>query len=99
MNKPDLVEHLVEQHELTRRFARDLVDDVLNRIVEAAQKGEEVSLHGFGKFKVTERAARKGRNPRTGEPVKIAASRTLKFTPARTLKASMNKKRRAKKGS
>ncbi len=98
MNKPDLVEHLVEQHELTRRFARDLVDDVLGRILEAAQKGEEVSLFGFGKFKVTERAARKGRNPRTGEAVKIAASRTLKFTPARSLKASMNRKRRAKKG-
>ncbi len=98
MNKPDLVEHLVEQHELTRRFARDLVDDVLGRIIMAAQKGEEVSLFGFGKFKVAERAARKGRNPRTGEAVKIAASRTLKFTPARSLKASMNRKRRAKKG-
>ncbi len=99
MNKPDLVEHLVEQHELTRRFARDLVDDVLGRIVEAAQKGEEVSLFGFGKFKVAERAARKGRNPRTGEAVKIAASKNLKFTPARSLKTSLNKKRRAKKGS
>ena len=97
MNKPDLVDILVERHELTRAFARELVDDVLGSITDAAQRGEEVSLFGFGKFKVTERAARKGRNPRTGEPVKIAATKTLKFTPARSLKASFNKTRRAKK--
>jgi DNA-binding protein HU-beta len=98
MNKPDLVEYLVERHELTRAFARELVDDVLGRIVEVARQGEPVTLYGFGTFKVAERAARKGRNPRTGEPVKIAASKTLKFAAAGSLKASFNKKRRAKKG-
>ncbi len=97
MNKPDLVEYLVEEHELTRRFARELVDGVLDRIVSAAREGEAVSLYGFGTFKVAERGARKGRNPRTGEAVKIAASRTVKFTPARALKTTLNKKRRAKK--
>ena len=99
MNKQDLVEHLAEEHELTRSFARELVDSVFQRIVDAARQGEEVSLFGFGKFKIAERAARKGRNPRTGEAVKIAASKNLKFTPARSLKTSLNKKRRAKKGS
>ncbi len=57
LNKPDLVEILVERHELTRAFARELVDDVLGSIVEAAQSGEEVSLFGFGKFKVAARSA------------------------------------------
>ncbi|HEV2603749.1 MAG TPA: HU family DNA-binding protein, partial [Microvirga sp.] len=50
-------------------------------------------------FKVSERAARKGRNPRTGEVVKIAAAKTVKFKPAGALRTSLNKKRRAKKGS
>ena len=66
-------------------------------ISTAAQKGEEVSLFGFGRFKVAERAARKGRNPRTGEAVKIAASKNLKFTAAWALKTSLNVKRRVKK--
>ena len=97
MNKNDLVERLAEEHELTKTFARDLVDSVFDMIASAAQKGEEIALFGFGRFKVAERAARKGRNPRTGEAVKIAASKNLKFTPARSLKASLNTKRRVKK--
>ncbi len=75
----------------------ELVDSVFQTIIETAQSGEEVSLFGFGKFKVAERGARKGRNPRTGEAVKIAASKSLKFTPARSLKTSLNTKRRSKK--
>lgn len=97
MNKADLIERLAEEHELRRSFARELVESVFQAIVDAAQQGEEVSLFGFGKFNVAERAARKGRNPRTGEPVKVAASKNLRFTPARSLKASLNTKRRAKK--
>ena len=98
VNKADLIEQVAAEHELTRSFARDLVETVFQAIVDAAQKGEEVSLFGFGRFKVSERAARKGRNPRTGEAVKIAASKNLKFTPARSLKTSLNAKRRARKG-
>ena len=97
MNKNELVEHLAQEHELTKSFARELVDSVFGMITVAAQKGEEVSLFGFGKFRVAERAARKGRNPRTGEAVKIAASKNLKFTAARSLKTSLNAKRRSKK--
>ena len=99
MTKNDLVERLAEEHELTKAFARELVDSVLETITAAAQKGEEVSLFGFGKFKVAERGARKGRNPRTGEAVKIAASKNLKFTPARSLKAGLNTKRRSRKST
>ncbi len=97
MNKNELVERLAEEHELTKSLARELVDSVFDMITSAAQKGEEVSLFGFGKFKVAERAARKGRNPRTGEAVRIAASKNLKFTAARSLKTSLNTKRLSKK--
>lgn len=99
MTKNDLVERVAEEHELTKVFARELVDSIFDMITAAAQKGEEVSLFGFGRFKVAERAARKGRNPRTGEAVKIAASKNLKFTPARSLKAGLNTKRRARKSA
>jgi len=99
VTKNDLVERLAEDHELTKVFARDLVDSVFQVITDAAQKGEEVSLFGFGRFKVAERAARKGRNPRTGEAVKIVASKNLKFTAARSLKSSLNKKRRPRKSA
>jgi DNA-binding protein HU-beta len=97
VTKNDLVERLAEEHELTKAFARELVDSLFDTIMAAAQKGEEVSIFGFGRFKVAERAARKGRNPRTGEAVKIAASKSLKFTPARSLKAGLNAKRRSRK--
>jgi DNA-binding protein HU-beta len=98
MTKNDLVEHLASEYELTKTFARDLVDNIFDTITTAVQKGDEVALFGFGKFKVAERGARKGRNPRTGEVVKIAASKTLKFTPASALKTSLNAKRRSRKG-
>ena len=97
MNKNDLIETLAEQHELTKTFARDLVDSVFQTITEAALKGEEVAIFGFGRFRVAERQARKGRNPRTGEAIKIAASKNLKFDTARSLKSTLNAKRRGRK--
>ena len=97
MNKNDLTDILVQEHELTRTFAKDLIETVFQSIADAAQQGEEVSIFGFGKFRVTERGARKGRNPQTGASIKIAASKQLKFQPARAMKASLNTKRRARK--
>ena len=76
MNKSDLVDRLAAEHELTRSFARELVDSVFQTIIETAQSGKEVPLFGFGKFKVAERAARKGRNPRTGRPGRSPPPRT-----------------------
>ncbi len=97
MNKADLIERVAAEHELTRGFARELVESVFQAIVEAAQNGEEVSLFGFGKFKVADRAARKGRNPRTGEAVKIAPKKVLKFEAAKAMKESLNAKKRARR--
>jgi DNA-binding protein HU-beta len=97
MTKNDLVEQLAQEYELTKTFARDIVDNIFDKMTDAVRKGEEVSIFGFGKFKLAERKARKGRNPQTGEAVKIAASKSLKFTPARQLKADLNTKRRGRK--
>ena len=97
MNKNDLVEALAEEHELTKTFAKDLVDSIFDSITEAVSKGEEVAIFSFGKFKMAERKARKGRNPQTGEPVKIAASKNMKFEQAKAVKEMLNAKKRARK--
>ena len=89
MNKNDLVEALAEEHELTKTFARDLVESVFQTITDAALKGEEVSIFGFGRFRVAERAARKGRNPQTGEAVRIKKSTAAKFRPGARLKGCL----------
>jgi DNA-binding protein HU-beta len=97
MNKNELIDLLAEEHELTKTFARDLVDSIFQKITDSVQDGEEVAIFGFGKFKVVERGARKGRNPQTGEAIKIAASKNLKFESAKSLKETLNVKRRSRK--
>ena len=97
MNKNDLVESMAEEFELTKSYARELIDRVFETIAEAAHHGEEVSLAGFGKFKIVERQARKGRNPQTGEAVRIAAKKALKFQAAKAMKESLNTKTRNRK--
>lgn len=97
MNKNDLIEQIAEEYELTKTFARDLVDNIFQTITDTVQKGEEVSIFGFGKFKIVERKARKGRNPQTGEAIKIAASKNVKFEQAKAMKELVNTKRRGRK--
>ena len=70
---------------------------MVTAIVNAAAQGEEVSLSGFGKFKVTSRAEREGRNPATGATIKIAASKKLSFTPAKAVKDALNRQPDSKK--
>ena len=90
MNNSDLAQRISEAHGLSKADARKLVDDVFAAITEAAAGGAEVSLNGFGKFKVKESAAREGRNPGTGEAIQIAASKKLAFTPAKAVKDKLN---------
>jgi DNA-binding protein HU-beta len=90
VNNADLAETLVANHALSKADARKAVDAVMAAIVTAAAKGEEVSLTGFGKFKVKESAAREGRNPSTGEAIQIAASKKLTFVPAKAVKDALN---------
>lgn len=90
MNNNDLAEVIAADGGLTKADARKLVDGVCAAIADAAAKGEEVSLNGFGKFKVKESAAREGRNPATGETIQIAASKKLTFSPAKAIKDKLN---------
>lgn len=90
MNNADLADKLAETHGLTKADARKLVDAAFAAIAEAAAGGEEISLAGFGKFKVKETAEREGRNPGTGAAIKIAASKKLTFTPAKAVKDRLN---------
>ena len=94
MNTTELAAKVAEAHGVTRTQAKSIVDDVLRGIVDAAAGGDEVSLPGFGKFKVKETAERQGRNPSTGATIKIAASKKLTFTPAKAVKDSLNGQRR-----
>lgn len=90
MNNSDLADTLASAHNITKADARKLVDGVFAAIADAATKGEEISLNGFGKFKVKESAAREGRNPSTGATIQIAASKKLGFTPAKAVKDKLN---------
>lgn len=90
MNNSELAETLASQTSTTKADARKAVDLVFAAIADAAAKGEEVSLNGFGKFKVKDVPAREGRNPSNGETIKIAASRKLTFTVAKAVKDKIN---------
>lgn len=90
MNNADLVEKIATSHDLSKGDAKSVIDAVFAAIADAAAAGEEISLNGFGKFKVKDSAAREGRNPSTGETIQIAASKKVAFTPAKALKDRMN---------
>lgn len=90
MNNNDLAEKIAAGADLSKADARKLVDGVLAAIVEAVANGDEVSLSGFGKFKVKESAAREGRNPATGAAMQIPASKKLAFVPAKAIKDRLN---------
>jgi DNA-binding protein HU-beta len=89
MNKSDLVDAVAVDTGLTKADAAKAVDAVFDAVTGALQKGDEVRLVGFGTFAVSERAARTGKNPRTGEEITIAASKQPKFKPGKALKDSL----------
>lgn len=90
MNKKELVKAVAEKAEMTQKLAGEVVDAVLETITDELVDGGEVSLTGFGKFSVTERAEREGRNPSTGEPMMIPASNSVKFKASSNLKDAVN---------
>lgn len=90
MNNGELAESVAASQGLTKTDARKQVDAVFAQIAEAAAKGEEISLNGFGKFKVKDTPAREGRNPATGAAMQIAASKKLTFAPAKAVKEKLN---------
>ena len=90
MNKQELVEHVASEMDLSKAKAADAIDAVLDGITKAVKKGDEVRLVGFGTFSVAKRKASTGRNPRTGEPMKIKASAQPKFKAGKGLKDAVN---------
>jgi DNA-binding protein HU-beta len=91
MNKNELIAAVADITGLTKADADKAVDAVLDSITGALKKGDEVRLVGFGTFKVAKRAASEGRNPRTGETIKIPASKRPKFTAGKALKDAVNR--------
>lgn len=85
MNKTDLVNAIAEEANLSKPDASNALKAVINAIVDAMEKGEKVSLVGFGTFSVCEKAARTGFNPRTKETIEIPARKTVKFKPGAEL--------------
>lgn len=89
MNKTDLINAVSEASELSKKDATKAVDAVFDSILDALKNGDKVQLIGFGNFEVRERAARKGRNPQTGEEIEIAASKVPAFKPGKTMKETV----------
>ncbi len=102
MNKSELVDHVRDAAGLDRRAAEAAVNAFISAVMSDVKAGNKVSISGFGIFNPTSRAARTGRNPQTGAPVKIAASKGVRFAPATAFKNELNaggKKAAAKKAA
>jgi integration host factor subunit beta len=90
MTKAELVEDVARAAELTKKDAERLVEIVFESIIETLNQGEKIELRGFGSFRVRERGARRGRNPKTGDPVDIPAKRVPYFKPGKEMKELIN---------
>lgn len=90
MNKTDLVSSVADKSEITKKDAEKVVGAIVDSIKDALAAGEKVQLVGFGTFEVRERAARTGRNPKTGEEIKIDATKVPAFKAGKALKDAVN---------
>ena len=90
MNKTELIAAIAEKTELSRKDAEKALNAFTEVVEEELKKGEKIQLVGFGTFEVSERAAREGRNPQTGETMQIAASKSPKFKAGKALKDAIN---------
>lgn len=89
MNKTELINKVAEMTDLTKKDATKVVDAVFQSIADALAQGDKVQIIGFGNFEIRERAARKGRNPQTGEEIEIAASKVPAFKAGKALKEAV----------
>ncbi len=90
MNKTQLIDAIAKDSGLTRADSARAVESLVNTVTKTLKKGDEVGLTGFGKFSVVKRGARTGRNPQTGQSLKIRASKAPKFTPGATFKTAVS---------
>lgn len=89
MKTTDLIEHVAAEAGLDKTQAKKAVDAAIGGIIDAAKRGDEINLAGFGKFKVKDSPARQGGNPSTGASIEIAASRKLGFSAAKQVKEAL----------
>ncbi|MGO9498115.1 MAG: HU family DNA-binding protein [Solirubrobacteraceae bacterium] len=89
MTKQEFVDQVADRAGLSKKDAADAVDAFLATVEDALKRGSDVSFSGFGKFSVSQRSAREGRNPATGEKIQIAASRVPRFTAGAGLKKAV----------
>jgi DNA-binding protein HU-beta len=94
MTKAELIEAVAKQSGVTKADADRTLTAFFELVTKSTKKGDKVAWPGFGSFSTTKSKARTGRNPQTGEAVKIAASTRMKFTPSSTLKAALNPKKK-----
>jgi DNA-binding protein HU-beta len=90
MNKQELVDAIAAECDLSKVAAQRALDSAINNIIKAVKAGDSVQLVGFGSFAAGTRAERTGRNPRTGEEIKIAAAKTVKFSAGKAFKDAVN---------
>ncbi|WP_421622145.1 HU family DNA-binding protein [Alkalilimnicola ehrlichii] len=90
MNKSELIEAVAQSADISKAAASRAVDSMVECVTNALKEGDQVTLVGFGTFQVRERAARTGRNPRTGETINIAASKVPSFKAGKALKDAVN---------
>ncbi len=92
MTKADIVEKVYQKIGFSKKEASDLVELVFRTLKDTLQNGDKVKISGFGKFEVRKKKERIGRNPQTGDQIKISARRVLNFSPSQVLKAMLNGK-------
>lgn len=90
MTKADLVENVYVKTGFSKKESADIVEMVFDLIKETLESGEKIKIAGFGNFVVKDKSTRRGRNPQTGEEIKISSRRILTFKPSQVLKASIN---------
>jgi DNA-binding protein HU-beta len=90
VNKTELIEHIATNADISKAAATRALESMIDAVQITLQKGESVSMVGFGTFAVGERAGRTGRNPRTGAEIKIKAAKVPKFRPGKALKDALN---------
>ena len=98
MTKAEIVDSVASESELSKRQATEIVDLIIDEITSALQKGDEVALTPFGRFKVRNRKAREGRNPKTGAKIKIPARKVPAFVAGKALKEAVSGGRGGSKG-
>ena len=97
MNKTELIDAMAEHAGITKQAAKLALESFLGSVSTTLQKGDKISLVGFGSWSISERAARDGRNPQTGDTIKIAAKKVVKFKAGADLDTAVNTKTTAKK--